>query len=229
MHCAAINACLIVTIAMGGCAQLQPAAPAGVPVEPVSIPTTPAAISPAEASAQTASRPVPAPPVSSVAPPAAPTPVRAAVRLTGSTATNASTTTAKAPANTAAPPPAAPMARAVPPAASAKPEASGPKASVAETLDLGALEQRLRETRSIGLFTKLSLKNQVDDLLEKVRSYYRAQGKPPPTPLRQHYDGLLLKVIALLQDGDPPLAATILSSREAIWGILADPVKLSKT
>ena len=95
-------------------------------------------------------------------------------------------------------------------------------------LDLASLEQRLRDTRSIGLFTKLSLKNQVDDLLAQFRAYYRAQGKPPPTPLRQRYDGLLLKVITLLQDGDPPLASAIMSSREAIWGILADPDKLSK-
>jgi hypothetical protein len=95
-------------------------------------------------------------------------------------------------------------------------------------LDLASLEQRLRETRSIGLFTKLSLKNQVDDLLSQFRAYYAAQGKPPPTPLRQRYDGLLLKVITLLQDGDPPLASAVHASREAIWGILADPDKLSK-
>jgi len=95
-------------------------------------------------------------------------------------------------------------------------------------LDLASLEQRLRDTRSIGLFAKLSLKNQVDDLLSQFRAYYRAQGKPPPTPLRQRYDGLLLKVITLLQDGDAPLASAINSSREAIWGILADPDKLSK-
>jgi hypothetical protein len=113
-------------------------------------------------------------------------------------------------------------------AAAAKTETAAPKPATAGTLDLGSLEQRLRETRSIGLFAKLSLKNQVDDLLASVRSYYRAQGRPPPTSLRQHYDGLLLKVIALLQDGDPALASAILTSKEAIWGILADPVKLSK-
>jgi hypothetical protein len=78
------------------------------------------------------------------------------------------------------------------------------------------------------VFAKLSLKNQVDDLLDQTRAYYRAQGKPPPTALRQRYEGLLLKVIALLQDGDAPLAAAIATSREAIWSILADPDKLSK-
>ena len=36
---------------------------------------------------------------------------------------------------------------------------------------------------------------------------------------------LVLKVLALVQDSDPPLARTISGSREAIWGILADPEK----
>jgi hypothetical protein len=123
---------------------------------------------------------------------------------------------------------AGPKAGAAPVAAASKPAAAAPKPPAAATLDLATLEQRLRETRSIGVFAKLSLKNQVDDLLDQTRAYYRAQGKPPPTALRQRYEGLLLKVIALLQDGDAPLAAAIATSREAIWSILADPDKLSK-
>jgi hypothetical protein len=95
-------------------------------------------------------------------------------------------------------------------------------------LDLTALEQRLRDTRAVGLFTKLSLKNQVDDLLGQFRSYYRGSKPPPPPDLRQRYDGLLLKVLSVLQDGDPPLAAQIWSSREAIWIVLADPQRLEK-
>jgi biotin operon repressor len=46
--------------------------------------------------------------------------------------------------------------------------------------------------------------------------------------LRQQYDLLLLKVLTLLQDSDPSLAAAISSSREAIWGILSDPDKFAK-
>ncbi len=46
--------------------------------------------------------------------------------------------------------------------------------------------------------------------------------------MREHFDVLLLKVLTLLQDSDPPLAAAISSSKEAIWGILADPEKFSK-
>ncbi|HEY5263697.1 MAG TPA: hypothetical protein VIJ37_01800 [Steroidobacteraceae bacterium] len=90
------------------------------------------------------------------------------------------------------------------------------------------LEQRLKDTRAIGVFTKLSLKNQVDDLLNAFRTLYRGPDKHPPAELRQRYDLLLLKVLSLLQDSDPPLAAAISSSREAIWNILADPEKFAK-
>jgi hypothetical protein len=113
-------------------------------------------------------------------------------------------------------------ARAVPPAA----PAATPSAPA--TLNLADLEQRLRETRAIGVFSKLSLKNQVDDLLNAFRDLYRGPNKHPTPELRQRYEQLLLKVLTLLQDGDPPLAAAIASSREAIWNILADPEKFAK-
>jgi hypothetical protein len=103
-----------------------------------------------------------------------------------------------------------------------------PPPSVSPTLNLADLEQRLRETRAIGVFTKLSLKNQVDDLLNAFRALYRGPNKHPTVELRQRYDLLLLKVLTLLQDGDPPLAAAISSSREAIWSILSDPDKFAK-
>ncbi len=99
----------------------------------------------------------------------------------------------------------------------------------APALDLRALEQRLKETQAIGLFTKLSLKNQVDDLLNQFRAFHGNQGATTLAELRQRYDLLLLKVLSLLQDGDPALAAAISSSREALWGILADPVKFRQT
>ena len=101
------------------------------------------------------------------------------------------------------------------------------KSPAATALNLATLEQRLRDTRAIGLFTKLSLKNQVDDLLGEFRALYRGKVAFPPAALRQQYDLLMMKVLSLLQDSDAPLAAAIGSSREAIWGILSDPVKLA--
>ena len=94
-------------------------------------------------------------------------------------------------------------------------------------LDLTTLETRLKETKAIGVFTKITLKNQVDDLLDQFRAYYQGRVKTTLAELRQPYDRLLLKVLTLLQDEDPELARAIVTSREAIWGILADPAKFA--
>ena len=93
------------------------------------------------------------------------------------------------------------------------------------TLDLGSLEKRLRDTKAIGVFTKLSLKNDVDDLLEQFRDFHQSRDQTRLAKLRQAYDLLLLKVLSLLQDGDPGLARDVSSSREALWSILVDPDK----
>jgi hypothetical protein len=94
-------------------------------------------------------------------------------------------------------------------------------------LDLASLETRLKETKAIGVMTKIALKNQVDDLLNQFRAFYAGKLKTTLAELRRPYDLLVLKVLSLLQDGDPSLAAAIVASREAIWGILSDPVKFA--
>jgi len=96
-------------------------------------------------------------------------------------------------------------------------------------LDLAGLEQRLRDTHAIGLFTKLTLRNQVNDLLDEFRQFHDRKVNVPLAELRQRYEQLLLKVITLLQDADGPLATAVASSREAIWGILVDPKTFAKT
>ena len=106
------------------------------------------------------------------------------------------------------------------PATAAKPPST-------PTLDLKSLEARLKDTQAIGVFTKLALKNQVNDLLEQFRAFYQGRLKITLAELRRPYEMLLQKVLALLQDSDPPLAGAIVASREAIWGILADPAKFA--
>lgn len=138
-----------------------------------------------------------------------------------------------------APPPEAPPVKpaATLPAPAALPEKTAKPASAAQApakpaqppaLDLAALEKRLKDTNAIGVFTKLTLKNQVDDLLNRFKAFYEGRLKTTLAELRQPYDLLILKVLTLLQDGDPPLARAVHDSREAIWGILSDPVKFSK-
>jgi hypothetical protein len=128
------------------------------------------------------------------------------------------------PATTPAPAPTA--APKVVSKATQAPAASPPAAA---PLDFASLGTRLRQTKAIGTLTKLSLKNQVDDLLGKFRAYHKRQGTATLPELRRSYDMLLLKVLTLLQDSDPPLARDIVQSRAAIWGILADPRKFTES
>ena len=128
-----------------------------------------------------------------------------------------------------APPAAPPVAESPGPAPKAKSKAPVPeKPTAPPPLDLTSLEKRLRETNAIGVFTKLTLKNQVDDLLDRFQAHYEGRAKSTLPELRQPFDLLILKVLSLLQDRDSSLAGAILASREAMWGILADPVKFQK-
>ena len=89
-------------------------------------------------------------------------------------------------------------------------------------MDLDALKAQLRETKAIGVFTKISLKNKVDDLMKQFREYYQGKTTLSMKQLRQSYDLLLMKVLSLLQDSDQQLASAIVASREAIWALLSD-------
>jgi hypothetical protein len=102
-----------------------------------------------------------------------------------------------------------------------------PRQTAVGPLDLSALKMRLKETKAIGVFTKLTLKNQVDDLMEKFRQHHAGKATPTLPELRRSYDLLLMKVLSLLQDDDQKLASDILSSRERIWDLLADPNKFA--
>lgn len=95
-------------------------------------------------------------------------------------------------------------------------------------LDLDALEERIRLTDALGFFTKLSLKNQVDDLLSWFRAYHAGKSELTIEQLREHYDLLLLKLVSLLEDGDAQLSRDIFTSRRAIWDMLADPEQFAK-
>ena len=108
-------------------------------------------------------------------------------------------------------------------ASAAAPEVS----ATPPALDFKSMEQRLRDTRAIGMMTKLSLKNQFDDLIDAFRDFYAGKVNTPLLVLRQRFDLLVMKVLAVLQDGDAALASAIASSREFIWGILRDPKKFA--
>ena len=135
-----------------------------------------------------------------------------------------------APATPKPEPAAAPAPSARTPAPQAASKVSPPVAktpTAAPVLDLTTLEEQLRETKAIGFFTKITLKNQVDDLLDQFREHYQGKAKLTMADLRRSYDLLIMKVLSLLQDEDQRLASAIVFSREAIWDLLADPKKFA--
>ena len=144
-----------------------------------------------------------------------------------------------APAPSAPPPitkkPATPPPLKSAPPATAAGEAGGKTASSAAKtpapapapLDLKELKQELKDTKAIGIFSKITLKNQMDDLLGRLRKYHQGQPNPPLTDLRRSYELLVMKVQSLVQDDDKKLASDIAASREAIWALLADPKKFA--
>ena len=153
-------------------------------------------------------------PTQPVATPAAPTTTPPAPRPGGTRVTPAR-------------PPAAPRVAAPRPPAT-PPVVAAPAAPAAPlTLDLNALEAQLRATKAIGLFTKMSLKNKVDELMQQFREHYQGKTTRTMTDLRRSYDLLIMKVLSLLQDDDQPLASAIVASREAIWGLLSDQNKFA--
>jgi hypothetical protein len=155
------------------------------------------------------------PPREPVIQPAAPS----AARPTDQSAAKKDSPDAKTSVKIPASPSGAEQPRKTESAAPGKPAASPP-------LNLASLEQRLRDTKAIGVFTKISLKNQVDDLLTQFRAFHEG-GAGGLTELREKYNLLLLKVLSLLQTSDPVLAQAVAASREAIWGLLADPAKFA--
>ena len=113
----------------------------------------------------------------------------------------------------------APDSRVLPPVTEATP-ATAP-------LDLHGLKARITATKAIGILTKISVENQVDDLMEQFRDHYGGKTTRTMSELRQSYTLLIMKVLSLLQDHDQMLASAIVYSREAIWGLLSDQTKFA--
>ena len=107
-------------------------------------------------------------------------------------------------------------------------ETEAPADTVAEKYDIKALVARLRDTSAIGLFTKLALKNQIDDLMDRFRRFHAREEETPLERLRDQFNLLFMKVITLLQDGDPALGQEIAKGRGILWGKLVDPGEFAR-
>jgi hypothetical protein len=242
-------AAVVLSLPIAACAKHTPEPPVSPPQSVVDQTATPQAANPGEPT-PTQPAPVASPAPSGATPsPSGTTPAPGGTTSArggttsapgGTTSARGATTPASSgtapapkPSSKAAPPPsskaAPPVARTPAPTAQAPKSAAPPVASQAAPvpLDLIALKEQLKATKAIGVFTKISLKNQVDDLMNKFSDYYHGKSKTSMAELRRSYDLLIMKVLSLLQDSDKKLASEVVSSREAIWALLSDPKKFA--
>ncbi|MDQ6995876.1 MAG: hypothetical protein Q9M82_00265 [Mariprofundus sp.] len=90
------------------------------------------------------------------------------------------------------------------------------------SVDFNILKERLKNTDAIGFFTKLAIRNDIVDLMDKIKKYRKkAKLKVKMNEIRSSFDGLLLKIIALLE-GDPNLSRDLYVGRESIWESLLE-------
>ncbi|MGH8652338.1 MAG: hypothetical protein ACREYE_09265 [Gammaproteobacteria bacterium] len=92
----------------------------------------------------------------------------------------------------------------------------------AKGFDLDMLTERLKQTSAIGVFTKLAINSDATDLIDGVKKYRKlAVLQTKLAEVRSRFDGLVMKLLALLED-DPQLARNIYVAREQIWSSLLE-------
>ena len=96
-----------------------------------------------------------------------------------------------------------------------------------ENFDLDTLVDRVSHSKDLGFLTKISLKQDVDRLLESIRKYHAGTGESSLEHARERYDVMVHKLIVLLQDKDKELAKSIDDGREKLWAILSDEKKFA--
>ena len=87
------------------------------------------------------------------------------------------------------------------------------------------LMDRFATTKSIGIFTKLSIKHNVDRLNQSFASYHDGERPPTIDELRERYDLMVKEMMVLVQKKDPELAREISAARLLLWSYLSDPEK----
>jgi hypothetical protein len=137
--------------------------------------------------------------------------------------------TPEAPASEPTPPaPAPPPAEEpAPPAETPAPAATPATAPSPPAISLEELGHRIKETPAIGTFSKLALKNDIDDLVDDLRDYH-ARKEGDLAELHERYEALVLKLLTLLEEDEPELALALSRSRDEIWSRLCNPIEFAK-
>jgi hypothetical protein len=98
-----------------------------------------------------------------------------------------------------------------------------PARSDGGALDVPTLRVRLKDTPAIGPLAKLRLKSEITDLMHDLAAFHSGHTTETLEELHARYRDLVLRVIALLEQGDVPLAHDLTASTDHLWTTLADP------
>ena len=96
-----------------------------------------------------------------------------------------------------------------------------------DDFDRDALVDRVSHSKALGFFTKLSLKQDVDQLLVGFRAHHDGSEDYSIEQLRERYDVMVHKLVILLQEKDQELVQTIDDGRERLWAKLSDEKKFA--
>jgi hypothetical protein len=83
--------------------------------------------------------------------------------------------------------------------------------------------RRLKDTPAIGPLAKLRLKSEIEDLMHDLAAFHSGHTTETLEELPARYRDLVLRVIALLEQGDVSLAHDLTASTDHLWTTLADP------
>jgi hypothetical protein len=89
-------------------------------------------------------------------------------------------------------------------------------------LDVASLRVRLKDTRAIGVVAKLRLKSEIEHLMSDLAAFHAGRATETLDGLHARYSDLVLRVIALLEQGDASLAHDLTVSTDHLWTTLAD-------
>ena len=91
-----------------------------------------------------------------------------------------------------------------------------------EIVDLQLLADMLADTKAVGLFTKLSLKKDIEKMLLRLSKFHDGKSKFTLEQLEEQYNLLLMKIAIHLQDNDLTLHRHLCNAWLEIWEDLRD-------
>ena len=96
-----------------------------------------------------------------------------------------------------------------------------------DDFDLNRIINRVTSSKALGFFTKLSLKRDIDRLLDDIKRYHGGKGDSTLDELHERYDALVHNLLILVQDKDEELVKSIDEGRDKLWAMLADEKKFA--